>query len=216
MASLETEIALKSESLKIEALSELRDRERATGAALRFLIAPIRTLPVELLAEIFVLTIREALHIHDTFRVAHPLLASGNSIELDSRIPMPWAQLTDLALTTGHSAEIFLAVFAQCTKLVRAFLFTSRWSIIPSATGADILVFRYLHVLSITFAGDEVDAMPFLGRLAASALDALRLNFECESRAPNITRLESNGYRSHLPAHALRATLFHAPALTHL
>jgi hypothetical protein len=71
MASLETEIALRIssfESLKIEALSELRDRERA---ALWFIIAPIRTFPVELLAEIFVLTIREALHIYDAFRVAH-------------------------------------------------------------------------------------------------------------------------------------------------
>ncbi|KAJ7863491.1 hypothetical protein B0H14DRAFT_3607837, partial [Mycena olivaceomarginata] len=83
---------------------------------------------------------------------SQPLLASGNSIELDSRIlPMPWAQLTDLTLTTGHSAENFLGVFAQCTKLVR--VFTSGWSIIPPATGADILVFRHLHVLSITFAG---------------------------------------------------------------
>jgi hypothetical protein len=79
-------------------------------------------------------------------------------------------------------------------------------SIIPPATGADILVFRYLHVLSLTFAGgappagDEVDTVPFLGRLASPALDALHLNFECEasimwdgaaftafqSRAPNI------------------------------
>ncbi|KAF7357569.1 F-box domain-containing protein [Mycena sanguinolenta] len=69
---------------RVAALIERRVRERA-GDALRSLVAPIRTLPVELLAEIFLLTIRELdlsgsryvdfgreyLHIKDAFRVSH-------------------------------------------------------------------------------------------------------------------------------------------------
>ncbi|KAF7357599.1 F-box domain-containing protein [Mycena sanguinolenta] len=73
MAALESRMA---------ALVELRDLERATGDAFRFLAAPIRTLPVELLAEIFLLSIRELdlksgfiysmdWHIQDAFRVSH-------------------------------------------------------------------------------------------------------------------------------------------------
>ncbi|KAJ6466312.1 hypothetical protein C8R45DRAFT_485534 [Mycena sanguinolenta] len=66
---------------RIAALVELCDLERAAGDALRSLAAPIRTLPVELLAEIFSLSIREPdesgyiyskqLHIRDAFCVSH-------------------------------------------------------------------------------------------------------------------------------------------------
>ncbi|KAJ7863452.1 hypothetical protein B0H14DRAFT_3862812 [Mycena olivaceomarginata] len=49
---------------------ELRDRERARVAALRYLISPIRTFPVELLAEIFGLAIHDDTHIKDAFRVS--------------------------------------------------------------------------------------------------------------------------------------------------
>ncbi|KAJ7863461.1 hypothetical protein B0H14DRAFT_468525 [Mycena olivaceomarginata] len=56
--------------LKIISLDELRDRERACIAALRYLISPIRTLPVELLTEIFGLAIDDDTHIKDAFRVS--------------------------------------------------------------------------------------------------------------------------------------------------
>ncbi|KAJ6486696.1 hypothetical protein C8R45DRAFT_1214040 [Mycena sanguinolenta] len=58
ITSIQNEIAALES--RIAALVKLRDRECAAGAALRFLIAPIRTLPVELLAEIFALTIHES------------------------------------------------------------------------------------------------------------------------------------------------------------
>ncbi|KAF7357423.1 F-box domain-containing protein [Mycena sanguinolenta] len=67
-------VALESQ---IAALVELRDRECAVGAALRSIVAPIRILPVELLAEIFELTISDDLdsseeqHIRDAFKVSH-------------------------------------------------------------------------------------------------------------------------------------------------
>ncbi|KAJ7726486.1 hypothetical protein B0H16DRAFT_1592387 [Mycena metata] len=60
-------------------LLEQRDRERITAAVLRHLAAPIRSLPVELLAEIFSLTIRDKellylshfQHFQDAYRVSH-------------------------------------------------------------------------------------------------------------------------------------------------
>ncbi|KAF7361253.1 F-box domain-containing protein [Mycena sanguinolenta] len=80
--SLENEIAALES--RLAALVELRDGECATGAALRSLIAPIHTVPVELLAEIFELTIYNSdshelpgqsslqlpLHVRDAFRVS--------------------------------------------------------------------------------------------------------------------------------------------------
>ncbi|KAJ6501964.1 hypothetical protein C8R45DRAFT_1190012 [Mycena sanguinolenta] len=51
----------------LESTSELRDRERA---ALEDLIAPIRILPVELLANIFDLAIRDYKHVPDVFRIS--------------------------------------------------------------------------------------------------------------------------------------------------
>ncbi|KAJ7865670.1 hypothetical protein B0H13DRAFT_2203269, partial [Mycena leptocephala] len=67
---------------QVAALTKKRDHERAIAAALQSILAPIRTLPVELLAEIFSLTIREVpdklppwprkpSHVKDAFRVAH-------------------------------------------------------------------------------------------------------------------------------------------------
>ncbi|KAJ7366389.1 hypothetical protein DFH08DRAFT_1071912 [Mycena albidolilacea] len=49
---------------------ELREREHACVVALRYLISPICTLPVELLAEIFDLAIHDDTHIKDAFRVS--------------------------------------------------------------------------------------------------------------------------------------------------
>ncbi|KAJ7366381.1 hypothetical protein DFH08DRAFT_948413 [Mycena albidolilacea] len=49
---------------------ELREREHACVAALRYLVSPIRTLPAELLSEIFGLTIHDDTHIKDAFRVS--------------------------------------------------------------------------------------------------------------------------------------------------
>ncbi|KAJ6519199.1 hypothetical protein C8R45DRAFT_918272 [Mycena sanguinolenta] len=73
-------ISLRAE---IAALTELYNRESFTATALRSLVAPIRTLPVELLAEIFVLAIHDSdsdnsestqkpsHSIQDAYRVSH-------------------------------------------------------------------------------------------------------------------------------------------------
>ncbi|KAJ7366390.1 hypothetical protein DFH08DRAFT_1071913 [Mycena albidolilacea] len=58
-----------SKIVSLESL-ELREREHACVAALRYLMSPIRTLPVELLTEIFGLAIHDDTHIEDAFRVS--------------------------------------------------------------------------------------------------------------------------------------------------
>lgn len=75
---------------RVAVLVEQLDKERATSAALRYLIAPVRTLPAELLAEIFLLTFRDnppdldhvrPLHFQDVFRVSHVLLGMETSCD---------------------------------------------------------------------------------------------------------------------------------------
>ncbi|KAJ7366530.1 hypothetical protein DFH08DRAFT_763788 [Mycena albidolilacea] len=56
--------------LKIASLQSQIERERAIAAALRYIISPVRALPVELLAEIFVLAIRDCTHITDVLRLS--------------------------------------------------------------------------------------------------------------------------------------------------
>ncbi|KAJ6466017.1 hypothetical protein C8R47DRAFT_1224150 [Mycena vitilis] len=69
-AALQSQIAALEE--QVAARAELRDRERATIAALRYLIAPIRKLPVELLVEILLFSIHltDSRHTKDAFKVA--------------------------------------------------------------------------------------------------------------------------------------------------
>ncbi|KAF7357520.1 hypothetical protein MSAN_01348300 [Mycena sanguinolenta] len=54
---------------QISTLVELRDRERACVHALRYIVSPIRTLPIELLVEIFRLAIGDETHVEDTYRI---------------------------------------------------------------------------------------------------------------------------------------------------
>ncbi|KAJ6466248.1 hypothetical protein C8R45DRAFT_483885 [Mycena sanguinolenta] len=83
---------------QISTLVELRDRERAYVDALRHIVSPIRTLPIELLVEIFRLAIEDDTHIEDAHRIsqicsdwrviAHsspPLWARPIRINLDNR-----------------------------------------------------------------------------------------------------------------------------------
>ncbi|KAJ7268120.1 hypothetical protein B0H12DRAFT_94494 [Mycena haematopus] len=66
----ESELGITSLESQISALVELRDRDRACVAALRHLISPIHTLPVELLAQIFEATLRNYMHMKDAFRIS--------------------------------------------------------------------------------------------------------------------------------------------------
>ncbi|KAJ6466216.1 hypothetical protein C8R45DRAFT_1020924 [Mycena sanguinolenta] len=70
----ESEKKLASLELQISALVELRDRERACVDSLRYIISPIRTLPMELLVEIFELAINDETHIGDVHRISQVCL----------------------------------------------------------------------------------------------------------------------------------------------
>ncbi|KAF7357545.1 F-box domain-containing protein [Mycena sanguinolenta] len=62
--------SLESQISALSALVELRDRERACVDALRYIISPIRALPVELLVEIFRFAIDEETHVKDAYRIS--------------------------------------------------------------------------------------------------------------------------------------------------
>ncbi|KAF7357548.1 hypothetical protein MSAN_01351100 [Mycena sanguinolenta] len=49
---------------------ELRDRERAYVESLKYIISPIRTLPIELLVEIFRFAINDETHVKDAYRIS--------------------------------------------------------------------------------------------------------------------------------------------------
>ncbi|KAF7346024.1 F-box domain-containing protein [Mycena sanguinolenta] len=66
----ESEMKIKSLEKQLAALMELRDRERALVATLKSLLSPIRTMPPELLAEIFEHAIGDDTHIKDVFRMS--------------------------------------------------------------------------------------------------------------------------------------------------
>ncbi|KAF7363978.1 F-box domain-containing protein [Mycena sanguinolenta] len=66
----ESELKLASLESQISALIELRDRERTCVATLKDLIAPIHTLPVELLPEIFEVAIRAESHVEDALQIS--------------------------------------------------------------------------------------------------------------------------------------------------
>ncbi|KAF7367561.1 hypothetical protein MSAN_00819200 [Mycena sanguinolenta] len=66
----ESEHKITSLESQINALIELRDREGACLDSLRYIISPIRTLPIELLVEIFSLAIEDETHIEDAHRIS--------------------------------------------------------------------------------------------------------------------------------------------------
>ncbi|KAJ6466201.1 hypothetical protein C8R45DRAFT_839520, partial [Mycena sanguinolenta] len=68
---------IKESQLKIASLEsqictfvQLRDRERTCVDSLRYIISPIRTLPIELLVEVFRLAIDDETHVEDTHRIS--------------------------------------------------------------------------------------------------------------------------------------------------
>ncbi|KAF8143825.1 hypothetical protein K438DRAFT_596706 [Mycena galopus ATCC 62051] len=95
----ESELKITALQSQIDALVELRDRELACSAALRYIISPVYTLPVELLAEIFKLAIGDYAHIKD----AHGL----SQVCVDWRqvahgTPQLWAGHLQMTLVSDH------------------------------------------------------------------------------------------------------------------
>jgi len=137
----ESESRITSLELRVAALVEELARERAAAIVLRHLIAPIRTLPTELLAEIFVLTIRRPTelrnsrrsHFKDAFRVSH---VCSEWREVAMGTPRLWTgpiELTDLPAESqddidglkawlAHSAPLAIPIsLRRCTSNHRTF-----------------------------------------------------------------------------------------------
>ncbi|KAJ6466456.1 hypothetical protein C8R45DRAFT_1173125 [Mycena sanguinolenta] len=145
-------------------------------------------------------------------------------------ILVPWRDLTDLNLLTCSSPDLALDALAPCANLVRLFVFTLGWTVLPQARQYN-LAFTRLHTLSFTaftrpsFA--VVPFTPFFNSLSAPALQELFLAFggmrerwtethftAFQLRAPNITRL--NLWDTALASDEFRTVLLHASSLTHL
>ncbi|KAJ6541866.1 hypothetical protein B0H19DRAFT_327400 [Mycena capillaripes] len=355
VTSLEAEIAVLK--ARLAAVAQLRDRERATSIALRSLLAPIRTLPIELMTEIFRLTIHDGplpvdhhssdytrpLHFKDALRVSHvcsdwrrvvnstPQLWSGpvgidlsrdssrmrqdtdfvmawlalsaplsiplslvgfrnvkvdvlppvlkevmrttsrwrslqvrdtappsffqRLAELDNleelilpqdalilelgptprlqnltmtpnrHVLMPWAQLTNLKLLDGGSADGSLDILAQCKNLITVAV--STFGCAGSTARTDIPL-NHLRTFVLDFYMPEIDPhfTPFLATVSAPALEKLTLDLArtfiwtetqftaFQLHSPNITHLEVRF--SGLTSDDLKAALRHAPSLTYL
>ncbi|KAF7357570.1 F-box domain-containing protein [Mycena sanguinolenta] len=141
-------------------------------------------------------------------------------------IPMPWVQLTDITLENVLSPRTFRSIFSQCPNVVKASIEIQWFAVTP-----DALALNQLRILSVTWAGEEVDGMQFLHCLSAPALDDLLLYFQegedgagwdeaaftaFQLRSPNITKLKIDGEGLSAPSHALINALQHAASLTHL
>ncbi|KAF7363974.1 hypothetical protein MSAN_01056000 [Mycena sanguinolenta] len=142
-------------------------------------------------------------------------------------ILVPWAQLTDLSLTS-YFFNTTLNILAQCPSLVKAAIRTIGWHIFPETRQG--ITLSHLHALSLSFLPESNrDAMQLLDRMSTPALEDLCLDFDSmdvdvawtqahltsfQLRAPNVTQLTLKS--SPLTSDDLRTALRYAPSLTHL
>ncbi|KAJ7037700.1 hypothetical protein C8F04DRAFT_1091278 [Mycena alexandri] len=166
------------------------------------------------------------LYSHDITNAISSLGVSPRLRKLDVNaapsLRMPWAQLTELALTYG-SASVSLDILAQCTNLVKLTLHAD----LLDDTGTDVTL-PYLRVLRLTLRSErQTQLSPFLDFLATPALETCSISFISESiswtqaaftafllRSPNITHLQL--LWCPLSSNDLIAALVHATSLTHL
>ncbi|KAJ7251154.1 hypothetical protein B0H12DRAFT_1324134 [Mycena haematopus] len=162
----ESELKIASLESRISALVKLCDRERACVAALRHLISPIHTLPVELLAEIFDLTILNSHYVQVTLvkNVAH-------------RTPRLWTRPIQIDLQPSRSGDRN-QVYVDGLKawLVRSAPLTVPVSLVPLYGRGDHPIsdevlrtsprWRSLHLI-----GANGTPLSFIGRLAGARLD---------------------------------------------
>ncbi|KAK7048067.1 F-box domain-containing protein [Favolaschia claudopus] len=108
IAAFDSELATSFDSTRT--VIQLLERERLTLAALRYLIAPIRTLPVELLGEIFLLAISEyakwSSHIVMVLRISH-VCTDWNHVA--NATPRLWAGHMHVDLARSGRAQDFYA-----------------------------------------------------------------------------------------------------------
>ncbi|KAJ6512972.1 hypothetical protein C8R45DRAFT_961974 [Mycena sanguinolenta] len=103
----ESESRILSLESQIRALVELRDRERACVAALRYLVSPMHTLPVELLAGIFDLAIRDYNYVQDVLLISQ---VCSDWRQVAHTTPRLWTGLIHVHLRgqRGHGEQLYV------------------------------------------------------------------------------------------------------------
>ncbi|KAJ7264948.1 hypothetical protein B0H12DRAFT_1217130 [Mycena haematopus] len=103
----ESQLKIVSLESQIKALVELCNHERACVAALRHIISPIHTLPLELLAEIFELTIRDDYVHEDVFRISQ---VCSDWRQVAHSTPLLWTRpiRIDLELERSGREEVYM------------------------------------------------------------------------------------------------------------
>ncbi|KAJ6601283.1 hypothetical protein DFH09DRAFT_1127352 [Mycena vulgaris] len=144
--------------------------------------------------------------------------------------PMPWSQLTSLALA-DESPQACLDIIVRCTSLISATLRMSGWPQSVSLIDADAGTLEHLTSLEIHVSNTSSDEhfTPFLQRLSLPSVKALKMYGEYHSgvitwsataftlfqmRSPLIEHLHID--HCALTSEDLQAVVHHAPSLTHL
>ncbi|KAK7007930.1 hypothetical protein R3P38DRAFT_3026718 [Favolaschia claudopus] len=158
------------------------------------------------------------------------LHASGNIATL----LMPWAQLTNLRLTTVGFCT-WLDTFLQCTNLVHAVLYAEpadddAQNNAPAASNNSIATLPFLESIDVSLLGDQV--APLFGRLALPRVHRIEISFinthdtaqwslatstifsQFQLRSPNIADLSLTV--CDISPDELHAILLHSPCLTDL
>ncbi|KAJ6584629.1 hypothetical protein B0H19DRAFT_1249582 [Mycena capillaripes] len=184
IVSLESRIVAEEFQTAIDLLIEQRERERATVAVLRYLAAPIYTLPVELLAEIFVLAVsiitdddsRRSLHIKDAFRISH---VCADWRQIANSTPRLWTgpitvDFWKSGRLEGAYVEGLRAWFVRSAPLAVPVSFIHlrsgmRFDISPRITDEVVSISHRWRSLRVT----QKAPASFIGRLAEGRLDNL-------------------------------------------
>ncbi|KAJ6451607.1 hypothetical protein C8R45DRAFT_1124652 [Mycena sanguinolenta] len=135
----ESELNLTSLDSQIDALTELRDSQRADVLALRYIISPIRTLPIELLAKIFDLAIEDPTHIKDVYRISQ---ISSYWRRVAHSTPHLWSRPLRVDLRKKEDAGGFKAWLAQSAPI------SLQISIVPAHTDSTGTLEELLRVAS--------------------------------------------------------------------
>ncbi|KAJ7661578.1 hypothetical protein DFH06DRAFT_1192696 [Mycena polygramma] len=158
----------------IAALVEVRDREHATVAALRHLIAPVHKLPVELLADVLILTIDpdSSIYVKEALRVTH-ICSHWRQVAHAT----PWLWVGPISINLDKSApknayiDGFIAWLARSAPLSVpvSLLFQGDWDEIDPYSTEMVLAFaprwRALQLMS--------RSAPFFARIARCQFDSL-------------------------------------------
>ncbi|KAJ7745948.1 hypothetical protein B0H14DRAFT_3606210 [Mycena olivaceomarginata] len=172
ISKADIERLIEQTQLKIASLQSQIERERAIAAALTYIISPVRALPVELLAEIFVLAIRDRTHITDVLRLSQVCSDGGRLLMPPPRL---WTGLIRVNLDneSGSLKEAYAdGLKAWLDNLEELFLGT----IGPNTSHLDPLCFTgapRLRKLGVKFRSNDPQILIPWAQLADLTLDNL-------------------------------------------